>query len=90
MGRDDTYGMIYTVEMYSYTYMSTYIYISSIHIGDMHMRMGLLNQILAGINLEKPFFPSNKFLKKIDGQISKACIGTTAVLLIPAKLFVLR
>ena len=54
------------------------------------MRMGLLNQILAGINLEKAFFSSNRFLKKIEGQISKACIGTTAILLIPAKLFVLR
>ena len=48
------------------------------------------NQILAGINLEKAFFSSNRFLKKIEGQISKACIGTTAILLIPAKLFVLR
>ena len=51
------------------------------------MHMGLLNQILAGINLEKAF-PSNRFSKKIEGQINKACIGTTAVL-IPAKLFVL-
>ena len=50
------------------------MYISLIHIGDDTYTYGTAESDISWYQLGEGFFPSNGFLKKIEGQISKACI----------------
>ena len=56
MGRDDTYRMIYRVKMCTYAYMYTYIYISSIHIGDDAYAYGTAESDIGWYQLGEGFF----------------------------------